>query len=135
MPFEVGHSIRSPGRPRTAKEITLALAYLLHQPYTGKKIQLPRNPTNSQAVARRLLVDTLAGNMEAMKELLNRYEGKVPQPLEDEDGNNISIENLTMHEVARRIVSKLMEVQQATPEPITIEQVQESPPTSFEDLL
>jgi hypothetical protein len=113
MTFEIGHKISSPGRPKSAKLVTEALNYLMMQPYTGDRIQLPKHPTNAQRIARMLIARTLRGDMEAARETLNRYEGKVAQPLSgDPDGASIiTVEQITLKEVARRIGSLLYDAQ------------------------
>lgn len=81
MPFEKGKSGNPNGR-RKEKKFTQALAAALEAEDKVKLYQLRD----------KLISEALAGESWAMKELLERYEGKVPQALiGDDDADPINV--------------------------------------------
>lgn len=75
MPFEKGKSGNPNGR-RKEKKFTQALAAALEAEDKVKLYQLRD----------KLIAEGLKGESWAMKEIIDRYEGKVPQPIAGEDG-------------------------------------------------
>ena len=100
MAFEKGKSGNPQGR-RKEKKFTQALSAALEAEDKVKLYQL-----------RDKLIDLgLKGESWALKEILDRYEGKVPQGIEGEDGERT---NKIIHEV-------MWKARNATPEPSTDE--------------
>ncbi|WP_020603239.1 hypothetical protein [Spirosoma spitsbergense] len=60
---------------------------------TTTQLSTGSSQTINQAIAARLLQQALNGDIKAIKEILNRTEGRVPQPIRlgDKDGNPLSV--------------------------------------------
>ncbi len=60
---------------------------------TGEKRKIKIEATNKEAIVRALLKKAKEGNVVAIKEVLDRVEGKTLQPvaMQDKDGNNVPL--------------------------------------------
>lgn len=86
MPGVKGKTNNPNGRPKTRPQLTPALRAIL-----GKKAP-DGETTNRQAVAKMLVDLALAGDIQAIKLIFERVDGKVPEPLEvsGKDGESIT---------------------------------------------
>ena len=86
MPFEAGKSGNPKGRPKKGKAMTDALRTALNKSEDGKQ--------NKRAIAEKLVELARGGNVEAMKMVFERVDGKVPQTnvlQGDEDGGPVTV--------------------------------------------
>ncbi len=86
MPWKPGESGNPTGRPSKRNALAPALRTLL-----GRK-QLDGR-TNKQALLEALLETALSGDVQAIKLIFERVDGKVPEPIEisGKDGGSIEI--------------------------------------------
>lgn len=71
MPFEAGKSGNPNGRPKKGKAMADAIRTALNKSADGKQ--------NKRAIAEKLVEMARDGNIEAMKVVFERVDGKVPQ--------------------------------------------------------
>lgn len=86
MPFEAGKSGNPNGRPKKGKAMADALRVALSKSTDGKQ--------NKRAIAEKLVEMARDGNIEAMKIVFERTDGKVPQTnvvQGDEDGGPVTV--------------------------------------------
>lgn len=74
MPFVRGQSGNPRGRPRNKPELAPALRALLLEHTDGR--------TTAEAIARALIDRAITGDIEAIKVVLDRVDGKVTTPVE-----------------------------------------------------
>lgn len=86
MPFAKGQSGNPNGRPKIRPQLTPALRAVL-----GKTAP-DGATTNRRALAEKLVEIALAGDIQAIKLIFERVDGKVPEPLEvsGKDGEAIT---------------------------------------------
>ena len=67
------------------------------------KRKLVQDPERAARIAEKVLTDAEAGNYQAFKELMDRTEGKAPQPIVgDDDSDPISIKELVIRAIDSR---------------------------------
>ncbi len=101
--FKPGQSGNPHGRPKKATPITDRFVELLHKA-NGEKLQ---------AIAESWMDQAIEGDMIAIKEALNRVEGKPPESVSEEDGTQrarFKLKNLDQAEVDefRRLLRKMV---------------------------
>ena len=107
MPFSKGQSGNPNGRPKVRPQLTPALRSIL-----GKKAP-DGVMTNRRAIAEKLVEIALDGDIQAIKLIFERVDGKVPEPVEvsGPDGNPIESEhrvNVDPEEVRGRVLENLI---------------------------
>lgn len=104
-PIKPGETRNPNGRPKGHKNITTLVKALLE-----KKVELRgESPIGkagdrkkwSEVIAARMVVEASKGNMKAMRELLDRTEGKVVQPIEGTGDNGEFKINITYGQKAK----------------------------------
>lgn len=100
-PFKPGQSGNPKGRTPKAACITSLIREMLDQPMTKGKPETWR-----QAIAKSILIGAVTGNSALVKELMERLEGRVTQPIEG--GIEITdARSLSEEELDRRIRAEL----------------------------
>ena len=105
FPWKPGQSGNPSGRPVT-KPVSDAMKKHLAELYRGpSKTWVSRGFTNGQVLALKIFEMAASGDMRAAEELLNRTEGKVPNPttLSGPGGGPIDISAMTPEEKIARI--------------------------------
>ncbi len=85
MPFEKGKSGNPGGRPKS-KEATSALRKVLLE-HADQNFKLSKGARRIDVVAMRLVKSAVDGDVQAIKEIFNRLEGRPVQPIAGWDEN------------------------------------------------
>lgn len=119
MAYKKGESGNPGGRSRE-KPFRDALNYLRRQPAIFEKdkefaiIRRKKNAPVEQELMRQLLLKGLAGDIGAIKETMDRVDGKVAQPVQgsdEPDAPPIPVKDLSSKELARRLAFVLLDAQ------------------------
>ncbi len=89
-----GQSGNKKGRPTKDFSIISIVKGMLEQPADERWLDIcdkDKKLTWRQAIAKALLVGSVRGHPVLLKELLDRLEGKVPQPISGENGQPIPV--------------------------------------------
>lgn len=101
MAWVKGQSGNPKGRPALTPELGPAIRKLLREKDESGQ-------TNKEKVARALMVRALAGEIEAIKVVLDRVDGKVPSPVEmsGPGGEPLRVETFDYHAAIARIAAR-----------------------------